>query len=39
VLLEKVDTLEKIEESLTKSVIFVKFSCYGDATGISSLVL
>jgi hypothetical protein len=39
VLLEKVDTLENIEDSLTKSVSIVKFSWYREAMGITSLSL
>jgi hypothetical protein len=39
VLLEKVDTLENIEDSLTKSVSVVKFSWCREAMGIVSLGL
>jgi hypothetical protein len=39
VLLEKVDILENIEDSLTKSVSVMKFSCCREAMGIASLGL
>jgi hypothetical protein len=39
VLLDKVDILENIEDSLTKSVSVVKFSCSIEAMGITSLIL
>jgi hypothetical protein len=39
VLLEKLDTLEKIEDSLTKSTSVVKFSWCGEEMGIVSLDL
>jgi hypothetical protein len=39
VMLKKVDTLEKIEDSLTKYVSFVKFSWCREAMGISTLGL
>jgi hypothetical protein len=39
VLLEKVDTLEKIEDYLTKSVSVVNFSWFREGMGIASLVL
>jgi hypothetical protein len=39
VLLEKVDTLENIVDSLTKSVSVVKFSWCREAMGISTLGL
>jgi tetrahydromethanopterin S-methyltransferase subunit B len=39
VLLEKVDTLENIADSLTKSMSVVKFSWYREAMGIVALGL
>jgi hypothetical protein len=39
VLLEKVDTLENMADSLTKSMSVVKFSWYREAMGIVSLGL
>jgi hypothetical protein len=39
VFLEKVDTLENIADSLTKSVRFMKFSWCGEAMGIATLGL